>query len=72
VLPGHDHLVRAVAAAGSERLAQTRHVHLHRLRGGGGWALAPQLVDQAVGAERLVRVEQQQRKQRALLAPPKR
>jgi hypothetical protein len=47
-------------------------VNLNRLGGGCGRTLPPKLVDQLVGADRLVGVQQQQRQQRPLLAPTKR
>ena len=55
-----------------ERLAQARHVDLHGLRRGRGRSLGPQLVEQRVRAERLVRVEEQHRQQRALATSPER
>jgi len=63
---GEQDLVLAVPVR--QRLAQARHVHLQRLVRGGGRRLAPQLLDQLVGAQRLVRVDQQHRQQRLLLA----
>jgi hypothetical protein len=57
VVAGHDDVGGAVAARPGERLAQVGDVDLQRLRGGCGWMLSPQLVDQPVGAERLVGVE---------------
>jgi hypothetical protein len=48
----------ALAGLPPECLAQAGDLHLHRLGGVRGWALAPELVDQPVGAERLVGVQQ--------------
>ncbi len=55
-----------------ERLAQPRDADLERLRRAGRARVAPQLVDQPVAAERLVRVEQQEREERALAVPAER
>jgi hypothetical protein len=52
---------------GAERLAQPGHVSVKCRRRGLGRVLAPQIVDQLVGGDDLVRVEEQNRKQRALL-----
>ena len=59
-------LVRGDRRGGAERPAQAGDVDLHGLRGRGRRLLAPQLVDQPVGAERLVGVQQQHRQQRPL------
>jgi hypothetical protein len=67
VLPGDDQ----VAAAG-QRLAQPRHMDLDGLGRRGGRVLAPELLDQPVGAERLVGVQHQHGEQRTLLAPSER
>ena len=53
---------------GSKKLAQRRHVALHQLGRARGRPLAPELVDQAVDGDGLVRVQQQHAKQAALLA----
>ena len=58
--PGHEPI-------GSE-LAQRRHVALNQLRRACGRPFAPELVDQAVDGDGLVRVQQQHAKQAALLA----
>jgi hypothetical protein len=68
VRPRHDN--RAVASR--ERLAQPRHVSLQGLGCRRGTTLTPQLVDQPIGRQRLVGMQQQQREQRALLAPAER
>ena len=52
-----------------ERLSKPRDVNLDRLRGSRWRTLPPQLVDQPLGSERLIRVDHQQRKQRPLLGP---
>ncbi len=70
VLARHEQL--RVPALARERPAQAMDVHLDRFRCGRGRALAPELVDQAVGAERLVRVHEQQSEQGALLAAAER
>jgi hypothetical protein len=66
----------AVAAGGQhvlgELLAQPRHVHLERLQRVRGRALAPQLVDQPLVRERLVRVQEQHCEDGAALAPAER
>ena len=62
----------AAVQAPVERLAQPRDLDLDRLRGRRRSPRAPELVDQPVGAERLVRVEQEQREEGALLPPPER
>jgi hypothetical protein len=61
VLAGDDHAIRAVAGAGAQRLSQARDVDLQGLGRGRRRTLSPELVDQSIGAERLVGVEQQQR-----------
>jgi hypothetical protein len=55
-----------------ERLAQPRDLDLDRLRSAGRRSLAPELVDQPIGAERLVAVEQEKDEERALPAPAQR
>jgi hypothetical protein len=55
-----------------QRLAQARHVHLERLGWTGGRVLPPELVDQTVGAQGLVGVDEEQREQRPLLAASER
>ena len=52
----------------AERLAQLRDVALQRLGGGLRPLLAPELVDQALAPDELVRVQQQDRQQLALPA----
>src|SRR5215204_282996 len=71
-LAGDHQTVRIVARSGGERLAQAGDVNLHGLGRGGRRALPPELVDQPVGAECLVGVQQKQRQQCALLAPAER
>ena len=66
-LPGHDQVAPA-----SERLAQPRDMDLHGLGRRGRRLLAPELLDQPVGAERLVGVQHEHGEQRALLAPSER
>ena len=51
-----------------ERLAQAGDVHLQRGAGGLGRVVAPELVDQPLGRDDAVRLEQQQREHGALLA----
>ena len=51
-----------------ERLAQSGDVDLECLGGRRRRSSAPQLLDQPIGAQRLVRVQQEQREQRLLLA----
>ena len=68
VVAGHEHAGRRVVRSACERLPQPGDVDLHGLGGGGRRALSPKLVDQPVGAERLVGVQQKQSQQRALLA----
>jgi hypothetical protein len=53
----------------AERSAQLRDVHLKRLLGRLRRCLLPDGVDQAVGGDDLVRVQEQNRKQGALLRP---
>ena len=55
-----------------ERPAQTRDARVHRLGSTPRGALTPQLVDQPIGTERLVGMQQQQPEQRPLLDAPKR
>ena len=47
-------------------------MYLDRLGGSGGWTLPPKLVDQPIGAERFVGVQQQHRQERPLLATDER
>ena len=63
--PGHD-------PVGSERPAQRMDMHLERVLGARGRRLAPDRVDQPVGGDDLVRVEQQLREQRPGPRPPER
>ena len=66
--PGQQHPVGHLAAPVlRERLAQLGDVDLHALGGGRGRPLAPELVDQPVAGDDLVRVEQENREQRLLL-----
>ncbi len=51
----------------AERLAELRDVHLNRGRGGLGRLLAPELVDQALTRDGLVRVQEQKAEEAALL-----
>jgi hypothetical protein len=60
---------RDAVARGGQRLAQARHVDLHRLRRRRRRLVAPQLVDHARRAQHLVAVQQQESEQRPLLAP---
>jgi hypothetical protein len=71
MLPGDQHPV-ADSGRLPERPPKTRDAHLKGLGGGGRWTLAPQLVDESLGAQRPVGMDQQQRKQRPLLIAPKR
>ena len=48
---------------GADRPAERMHVHLERARRARGWLLAPDPVDQAVGRDDVVRVEQELREQ---------
>ena len=65
-----DEITRSMRANpfGAERFAQAGDVDLKRLPRGLGRALAPELVDQAVGSDDLVGVEEQDRQRRSLLA----
>ena len=67
VVAGHDQPVRAVARFGRQRPAKPRDVNMHRLRPAGWRTPSPKHVDQPVGVERLVGVQQEQRQQGALL-----
>ena len=51
----------------ADRLPELRDVNLERRRGGVGRRSAPELVDQPVARDDAVRVQQQERKERALL-----
>ena len=51
----------------AEQLAQLRHVDLDRVRGRRRRVFTPELVDQAVGRDDLIRVEDQDHKQRSRL-----
>ena len=57
-LAGHDDSVEAPSGVAGECIAQARDLHLQRLRGVARRTLAPKLVNEPVGAERLVGVEQ--------------
>jgi hypothetical protein len=70
VLTRDEQLRAALVAVSCESLAQAMHVYLDGLGGGRRWALAPEIVDQALGAERLIRVQHEQRQQSALLVAP--
>src|SRR4051794_33295182 len=72
VLTRDEQLRAALVAVSCESLAQAMHVYLDGLGGGRRWALAPEIVDQALGAERLIRVQHEQRQQSALLVAPER
>ena len=61
-----------VRGPASERLPEPGDVHLQRLGGRRRRVLAPQLVDHAIGAERLVRVQQEQREHGSALAAAQR
>ena len=50
-----------------ELLAELGHVDLDGLHGGGGRPLAPELVDQPLARDHLVRMEEQHREERLLL-----
>ena len=54
-------------AVAAEGLAQLRDVHLQRLAGGRRRRVLPKRVDQALARDGAVRLEQEQREQRALL-----
>jgi hypothetical protein len=71
-LAGYDRAGRAAPVVTAQRLTKPRDMHLQRLGRASRRILAPQLVDQAVGRERLVEVDQQQRQQSARLASRKR
>ena len=58
--PGHDDV-------GAERAAEMRDVHLQRLAGGLRRSVAPQLVDEPLGRDHLVAVQEEKRQQRPLL-----
>lgn len=64
--------IDARSAAGLEQLAQVRDVPVQRRQRRFGRGFAPQQVDQAIGRDDLVGVQQQDRKQRALLAATER
>jgi streptogramin lyase len=55
---------------GLEQLAQPRDVRLERGGGVGRRGVAPELLDQAVGRDRLARVQQEEREQGPLFRPP--
>ena len=59
-LPGHDRL-------GPEHLAELRDVDLDHVRRGLGRPLAPEVVDQPVDGDELVRAQEQHREERPLL-----
>jgi hypothetical protein len=65
-----DEIARSTGAntLGAERLTQPGDVDLERLPRGLGRALSPELVDQALGADDLVGVQEQDRQRRSLLA----
>ena len=56
----------------AERLPQLRDAHLQRGRAGGGRLVGPELVEQPVTRDDLVRVQKQQREQRPLTRPAER
>ena len=60
----------AATVARLQELAQARDVDLHGVVDGRRRLLAPDLVDQAVTRDDLVRVEKEEREQRALPLPP--
>ena len=53
-----------------EQLAQPRHEHLKVVRGARRRLRAPDLLDQGVGRDDLVRADKERREQRALLRAP--
>jgi len=57
---------------GPEQLPQPRHEHLEVVRGARRRLLAPDLLDERVGRDDLVRPDQERREQRALLAAAQR
>ena len=67
-VPGRRAPHRDAITGRTQQLAQRRHVHLHRMRGGRRWSLSPQLVDQLVAGHLIRGVKQQKRDDRALLA----
>ena len=62
----HEALTVRVARSIVERRSELGHVLLEHLRRGGGRALVPQLVDQALARNDLVGPQEQERQQRAL------
>jgi hypothetical protein len=81
-VPGRDHQPvagrlgdqhprrRPGRATGFQRPAQVRHIGLQRGAGLGGLLLAPQLLDQPVERDHLVRMNQHHRQHGPLLGPP--
>ena len=60
---------RSLRIAVAERLAELRHVDLDGLGGGRRRRPTPQVVDQPLARDDLVRVQQQERQERALTTP---
>jgi hypothetical protein len=71
VAGGSDHVARPFGEQDTVRqhAAQSRDANLQRLPGRRGRARAPEVVDQPVGVNSFVRMEQEQREQRAFLGP---
>src|SRR5207245_8125829 len=57
---------------GAQRLAQARDLHTQRLEPGGRLLLSPEVLEQAVAGDDLVRAQQQETEQRALTVTTKR
>jgi hypothetical protein len=71
--PGLEYAIRAVADhARLERLSQPRHEHADDVGRGLGRNVAPQRIDESVARDDLVRVQQEDREQCALLPPAQR
>ena len=69
---GEDLPVRAARSLRLEEPAQRRHVPLQRLDRRRWWPVAPELVDQPVARDGLVRLQEEHREERALLPRPER
>ena len=72
VLAGDEHVGRAAASVAGQSSAQAVDVNLNCLRGGGRRTVAPELVDEPVGRDRLVRAQKEQRQKSPLLAAAER
>ncbi len=70
--PGHENLVLAPPASRLEELAEIGDVALEHVRSRFRGRLTPDLVDQPVGTDYLVRVEDEQRKDGPLLCAAER